>query len=73
VGFAAFTCPGSKKLTGSGAYISLSLGKVFLRDVAVSNASGDPTVPAGSSVATGWVDGGYTHDWHVNAYGICVS
>lgn len=71
--YAGFSCPDSKKLTGAGAFISLSLGKIFLVDVTVMQEAGDPSVPDGVSLAVGAIDSGYSHEWAATAYGVCVT
>ncbi len=70
--WAFVTCPSAKKLTTAGAYISLSLGKLFLREVRVFTASAEPTVPDSIGAATGRI-GNPDHEWLIKAHGICVS
>jgi len=72
--WAAKTCLAPKKLTTAGAYISLSLGKVFLREaITIDNDGGTPAVPDTVAAAVGWIGGTPDHEWLVKAQGICVS
>ncbi|WP_020521601.1 hypothetical protein [Catelliglobosispora koreensis] len=70
---AGFSCPGYKRVTGAGAYISLSLGRLFLVDAQVTSPLGIPAMPRGTAVTIGAIDSGATHDWTVKARAICVT
>lgn len=78
--YATLMCPYPKRLTGGGAYISLSLGQLYLTMIRIDqwrtpDGSGDPW-PGGVAAETAWVGGdpdGPRHDWYLKAYGICVS
>lgn len=70
--WAFVTCPPTKKLTTAGAYISLSLGKIFLREVTVFTAGDDPAVPDSIGAAMDQI-ANIDHEWMIKAHGICVS
>lgn len=70
---AGFSCPGYKRVTGAGAHISLSLGRLFLVDAQVTSPLGIPTMPRGTAITISVIDSGATHDWIVKAHAICVT
>jgi hypothetical protein len=70
-------CPLPGKLTGGGAYISLSLGQVYLTKIRIDYV-GTPagSVPAGTFSQANWLShatGPTGHDWYLKSYGICVA
>jgi hypothetical protein len=75
---AARLCPYPQTLTGGGAYISLSAGKVYLTKIRIDLWS-DPDTgavwPGGVAVAVahiGRAPEGPGHDYYLKAYGVCV-
>ena len=78
--WASVMCPYPKRLTGGGAYISLSLGELYLTKIRIdlwaAPTGADGSWPGGVAAEAAWVGRsaeGPTHDWYLKAYGICVS
>jgi hypothetical protein len=77
--WASLLCPYPKRLTGGGAYLSLSLGELYLTKIRIDlwaiPRTGE-TWPGGVAAEAAWVGrspDGPTHDWYLKSYGICVS
>jgi hypothetical protein len=76
--WAQFLCPYPQTLTGGGAYISLSLGRVYITMIRIDSWA-DPgtgeTWPGGVAAEVAWVGRapeGPGHDFYLKAYGVCV-
>jgi hypothetical protein len=74
--WAAFLCPFPKRLTGGGAYISLSLGQVYLTKIRIDSwVDGADVFPGGVAAEALTLDHSPDrrgHDWYIKAYGVCV-
>ena len=71
-------CPPPKKLTGGGAYISLSLGQVYLTKIRIDGVgTPEDNYPAGVYGEANWIshstDRATAHDWYLKSYSVCVS
>lgn len=68
-------CPPPKRMTGGGAYLSLSLGQVFLTKIRIDSVGTlADHYPAGVYSQAGWTGGrAPDHDWYLKSYTICVT